>query len=508
MGVLSISRDFIPWQLLGPLLDAPQRIRLSPISKKSIRTSHNLLLRILGENRIIYGVTTGFGKLSQVSISDPDRRTLQLNLVRSHACGVGDPLDLGITRLVMVLKIMTFAKGYSGISLQLVQLMVDMLNHDILPLIPRKGSVGASGDLAPLAHLALTLIGEGEVHYQERVMPAMLALREAGLKPIILEAKEGLSLLNGTQVSTALAIKALDQTHNLLNTADISGALSTEASLSSRAIFRSVIHKLKHHKGQHQAAQNVWQILEGSEIVSSHRNCERIQDPYSIRCIPHVHGASRDIFMGVQKIIENELNSVSDNPLILKTGEVVNSGHFHAEPVAQAMDSLCIAMSEIGAIAERRIHYIMKGIDEIIPPFAALSPGLESGFMLAHVTSAALASENKTLSHPASVDSISTSAGQEDFVSMAPWAGRKCLRILQNVRSILAIELLVSASVNFRFHKVLKPGKGIIPLMNLLKHHLSFSKGDHPYSKDIKIITELIRKRKIVNSVKRKINLE
>ncbi len=508
MGALSISRDFLPWRELGPLLDAPLRIRLTPKSQQAIKTSYNLLLRILGENRIIYGVTTGFGDLSQVSINKHDRRTLQLNLVRSHACGVGKPLDLGVTRLVMVLKIMTFVKGYSGIRPQVVQLMVNMLNHDMLPVIPRKGSVGASGDLAPLAHVALTLIGEGEVHYQERVLPAMLALREAGLKPVVLEAKEGLSLVNGTQVSTALAIKALDQAYNILKTADISGALSTEASLSSRAIFRSVIHKLKHHKGQHQAARNVWRILESSEIVSSHRDCERIQDPYSIRCIPHVHGASRDIFMGAQKIIENEINSVSDNPLILETGEVVNSGHFHAEPVAQAMDILSIAMSEIGAIAERRIHYIMKGIDDSIPPFAALDPGLESGFMLPHVTSAALASENKSLAHPASVDSLSTSAGQEDFVSMAPWAGRKCLRILENVRSILAIELLVAASVISRFHKKLKPGKGIRPLMNLLKHHLAFSRGDRPYSKDIEIITDLIRKRKIVISVNRHINLE
>ncbi len=501
MGSLKISDRIIQWQDFIPLLKGPVRLYLSPKIKKCIQDSHVQLKIILKENRMIYGVTTGFGKLAQVSISPEDRRLLQLNLVRSHACGVGKPLDLGITRVVMALKILTFAKGYSGVRLDLVQLMVEMLNHDILPVIPRKGSVGASGDLAPLAHLARALIGEGEVHYQDRVMPAMLALKEAGLKPIVLEEKEGLSLINGTQVSTALAVKAMAEADNLLLTADISGALSTEASLSSRAVFRPIIHKLKKHKGQHLTAKNVWKLLADSEIVSSHKSCERIQDPYCIRCIPHVHGASREIFSSAEKIVNNEINSVSDNPIILKNGEVVNSGHFHAEPIAQAMDGLSIALSEIGAISERRIHYFMKGIGENIPPFATNNPGLESGYMLAHVTSAALASENKSLAHPASVDSISTSAGQEDFVSMAPWAGRKCLRILENVCAILAIELLVSSGVNARFHKKMKPGKGIKPVMNLLKRHIKFSKGDHPYSEDIEVITELIQSGKIRNCI-------
>ncbi|MEE8336201.1 MAG: histidine ammonia-lyase [Candidatus Neomarinimicrobiota bacterium] len=508
MKKLLISGELLTWENLAPLLKEPMVVRLTPDSRKTLKLSHRRFIKILAGDRKIYGVTTGFGKLSQISISKNDRRLLQLNLVRSHAAGVGRPLSLGITRVVMVLKILTFIKGYSGVRPELVQLMLDLLKHDILPLMPRKGSVGASGDLAPLAHLGLALIGEGLVHYQNREMPSMLALKEAGLKPLELEEKEGLSLVNGTQVSSALAIRALAESKNILNTADISGALSTEASLSSRAVFRSDIHALKLHPGQQQTAENVWNLLDDSKIVSSHHDCERIQDPYSIRCIPHVHGTGRDIFSAVEKIINNEINSISDNPLILKNGEIVNSGHFHGEPIAQAMDCLAISMAEIGAISERRIHYFMKGIEPDIPPFAALNPGLESGLMMVHVTATALASENKTLTHPASVDSISSSAGQEDFVSMAPWAGRKCHKVAKNVITILAVELLVGTSVNLRFHKTLKPGIGIRPVINLIKRHLNFSRGDHEYSRDLKIIFDLIYSGKIVNSVKKIINWE
>ena len=276
-----------------------------------------------------------------------------------------------------------------------------------------------------------------------------------------------MSLINGTQISTALAIRALYDSMNLLMLADISGALSTEASLSSMMVFDPKVHKLKKHKGQLDAATNVFRLLKSSEIVKSHQNCERIQDPYSIRCLPHVHGSSREVFINAERIINNELNSVSDNPLIFPNGKIMNSGHFHAEPVAQAIDSLSIAMAEIGAIAERRIHFLMKGIDNKVPLFGAKEPGLESGFMLTQVTAAALASENKTLAHTASIDSISTSAGQEDFVSMAPWAAISCLKILKNIRRILAIELLVASNINYRFHKKLFSGNGLKTVMTL-----------------------------------------
>ena len=507
MGRLLISTNSINWKELSPLLSSACRISLSSDAKSSIKTSNIVLNQILRSNKKVYGVNTGFGKLSNVSISSNDIKDLQLNLVRSHACGVGKTLDLGVTRVSMVLKLMTWAKGYSGIRPVLAKLLVDMLNHDILPLMPRQGSVGASGDLAPLAHLALAMIGEGQVHFQDRTMPSLLALKEANLEPITLEAKEGLSLINGTQVSTALGIRSLFESEKLLKTADISGALSTEASLSTNVVFNPIVHKLKKHPGQIKVAENIYNLLKGSEIVKSHNDCGQVQDPYSIRCMPHVHGASRDVFNNVENIINNELNSISDNPLVFQNGQIMNSGHFHAEHVAQALDSLSIAMSEIGAIAERRINYFMKGIGDRIPMFGAVNPGLESGFMLAQVTAAALASENKTLAHPASVDSISTSAGQEDFVSMAPWSGRKCLRIISHIRSILAIEILVSGNINHRFHKKLSSAIGLNSIMKLLKKSKVLTSKDHPLHTDIEIIDHLIKSGTILKILSKHINL-
>lgn len=508
MAGLLIAENFITCQDLAPLLDGPTRIRLSRRRQQDVRAAHLRLEELLARNTPIYGVTTGFGHLSQVAISPRDRRQLQLNLVRSHAAGVGKNFDPGFTRLVLGLKLLTLTRGYSGVRPELVEQLLNFLRHDILPLIPRQGSVGASGDLAPMAHLALGLIGEGMVHFQDRIIPAMLALKETGLQPLVLEPKEGLSLVNGTQVSTALGVKAVLEAEKVLKTADIAAALSVEASLSSRAIFKRSIHRLKRHPGQRLVARNIWNCLQNSSIVQSHYNCERIQDPYSIRCIPHVHGTSRDIYSAVRKMVENEINSISDNPLILKNGELVNSGHFHAEPVAQALDSLTLALAEIGAISERRTHFSMKGIDDRVPPFGAHDPGLESGFMLSHVTAAALASENKTLAHPASVDSLPTSGGQEDFVSMAPWAGRKCLRVLKNVVQILAIEILVAGNAISVFHRGLDGGKGTQGVMNLLRRHIRFAQGDHPYHEDIATISNLIQAGKIIHSVARRIALE
>ena len=489
------------------ILENPIRTKLSPNVKTAIDKSHRIFNKLLKNNVKIYGVNTGFGKLANVSINPDDQKQLQLNLIRSHAAGVGKPLDYGLVRVVMFLKLLTYAKGNSGIRRKVANQLVEFINHDILPVIPRKGSVGASGDLAPMAHMALALIGEGEVHFQDRVMPSMLALKEVGLEPITLYPKEGLSLINGTQVSTAFAIKALSEAKLLLQAADIIGALSVESSLSSRKVFHSEIHKLKTHKGQRLVAKNVWDLLKNSEIVKSHNNCERVQDPYSIRCIPHIHGASRESFNSALQMVNQEINSVSDNPLIMQNGSVYSSGHFHAEFIAQAMDILAIAMSEIGAISERRINYFMKGIDDAIPPFVVSKPGIESGAMIVHVTAASLASENKTLAHPASVDSISTSAGQEDIVSMAPWAGRKALRINENVSYILAAELLVAARATILFHKKLKSGVGTSPLINLIKKNLKIQNGDHPFNADLEKLKELILSGKIVKAVNKQVKI-
>jgi histidine ammonia-lyase len=503
MPILPISTGSYKSTDFQPFFKGPVKVRLNAPARKAIKISNLAFLSALEKNTRIYGVNTGFGKLSQITINKPDQRSLQLNLVRSHAAGVGPSFDLALTRIIMFLKLLTFAKGKSGVRLELVELLIKFLNHDILPVIPRQGSVGASGDLAPMSHLALALIGESDVHFQDRIMPSMLAMKEVSIEPIKLEPKEGLSLINGTQVSTAIAIKAVLEAENLIKTADIAGSLSVEASLSSQKVFHSAVHELKKHKGQRICAANIYKMLSGSEIIKSHENCDRVQDPYSFRCQPHVHGTSRDILKMVKGIVENEINSVSDNPLIFENGNVLNSGHFHAEPIAQSMDSLAIGMSEIGAISERRTHYIMKGIVERVPAFLADNPGLESGSMMAHITAASLASENKTLAHPASIDSIPTSGGQEDFVSMAPWAGRKLLRIMENVGKILAIETLVASRASIVYHKKYQPGKGTKPVLNYLKKQISFKKGDHPLQKDIEIIHGLIKKSSLINVVQK-----
>ena len=308
MPALSITNKFCSLEYFLSCLNGPIKVRLNSDSKKSIQKSHKLLLQLLDKGEKIYGVTTGFGDLSSIPINDTDQKKLQLNLIRSHATGVGKSFDLGITRVIILLKLLNWSKGVSGVRTKLVQLLQELLNHDILPVIPRQGSVGASGDLAPLAHMALPLIGEGLVNFQDRIMPAMLAMKEVGIDPIILEPKEGLSLINGTQVSTAIAIKACLEAENVLKVADLSGAISVEASLSSRSVFKSDIHKLKNHPGQRIVASNIWNLLDKSEIVLSHKNCDRLQDPYSFRCIPQVHGISRENYKCAKEIVEKALN--------------------------------------------------------------------------------------------------------------------------------------------------------------------------------------------------------
>lgn len=490
-----------------PFLRKRGKLQVTSEVKSKILHSHNLLTKLIDSDETIYGLNTGFGALSKYRIPKEDRLQLQLNLVRSHATGVGNPFEAGITRIILILKLINFCHGYSGIRWEVVQIIRDLINHDVLPLIPSKGSVGASGDLAPLAHMALTLIGEGEVHFSDRILPSIVALKEAGLEPIVLQQKEGLSLVNGTQVSTALAICGLLRLQNIFKVADIIGAMSVESCLFSRLVFHPKIHRLKKHPGQLQSATNVWKLLAKSEIVASHKDCDHIQDPYSFRCIPHIHGASRELFTGAKRIIENEINSVSDNPLILPdTGEVVTSGHFHAEVVAQTSDTLSIAASEMGAVSERRIARMMEGIGDNIPIFLAETPGIDSGYMMLQVTAASLVSENKSLSHPASVDSLPTSAGKEDFVSMSTWAGRKLLKILENVESILAIELIVSCHA-LDLYKPLKPGIGTKIARNYIRRHIKFVKNDRILTHEIEQAIDLVKGRSLVQAVERVVKL-
>ena len=395
----------------------------------------------------IYGLNTGFGKLARTRIAPGQLAQLQRNLVLSHAAGVGEPLPAPVVRLILLLKANGLARGYSGVGRAVVESLLALLRHDVLPVIPAQGSVGASGDLAPLAHLSLVLIGEGEATVGGRRLPGCDALAAAGLAPLVLGPKEGLALLNGTQVSTALALAHVLEAGDLLHAALVIGALSVDAARGSDAPFDARLHVLRGHAGQVECAEGYRRLLEHSAIRASHmRDDERVQDPYCLRCQPQVVGACLDQLRRSLGVLAIEANAVSDNPIhFADSGELVSGGNFHAEPVAFAADGAAIAIAELGALAERRVALLIDSSMSGLPPFLSPAPGLNSGFMLAHVTAAALASENKSLAHPASVDSMPTSANQEDHVSMATFAARRLSAMNANTRAILAIEYLAAA---------------------------------------------------------------
>ena len=408
---------------------------------------------IAGGKDAVYGINTGFGKLASVRIAPDDLATLQRNLILSHCCGVGAPLPTDIVRLIMALKLISLGRGASGVQPATVELIEAMLAKNVVPVVPEKGSVGASGDLAPLAHMTAAMIGEGEAFFAGERMGARDALAKAGLKPVVLAAKEGLALINGTQVSTALALAGLFRAHRAANSALITGALSTDAAMGSSAPFVAEIHTLRGHPGQIETAAALRALMAGSEIRDSHlEGDERVQDPYCIRCQPQVDGACLDLLRSAARTLETEANAVTDNPLVLSDGSVVSGGNFHAEPVAFAADQIAIAVCEIGAIAQRRVALLVDPkLSYGLPPFLAKNAGLNSGMMIAEVTSAALMSENKQMAFPASVDSTPTSADQEDHVSMACHGARRLLQMTDNLAGIVGIEAVVAAQgLDFR----------------------------------------------------------
>lgn len=422
-------------------------ITLSESAYPGIERAAARIAEVAAGNAPVYGVNTGFGKLASIRIESADVATLQRNLILSHCCGVGEPLTQDIVRLIMVLKLMSLGRGASGVRPDIVALMQAMLKAGVLPVIPEKGSVGASGDLAPLAHMAAAMIGEGEAFYEGERLPAADALSHAGLEPVVLSAKEGLALINGTQVSTALALAGLFRAERALQAAIVTGALSTDAAMGSTAPFAEEIHTLRGHRGQIEVAGTLRALLEGSQIRASHaENDERVQDPYCLRCYPQVAGACLDVLRQAATTLEIEANAATDNPLVLSDGEVVSGGNFHAEPVAFAADMIALAVAEIGSISQRRIAMLVDpALSFGLPAFLSPKPGLNSGLMIAEVTSAALMSENKQLSHPASVDSTPTSANQEDHVSMACHGARRLLQMTQNLFNIVGIEALTGA---------------------------------------------------------------
>lgn len=478
---------------LRHLLAGRARLSIEPAFWPAVEASAAAVAAAVERGEPAYGINTGFGKLAKVHIANDQLERLQLNLVRSHAVGVGEWLDDATVRLVLALKAASLARGASGVRRELIEALLALYNAGVLPCVPSQGSVGASGDLAPLAHLTLALLGEGEVRIDGRVVPAAEGLRHAGLEPMALAAKEGLALLNGTQVSTALAIRALFEAEDVFAAAVVTGALSVDAARGSDAPFDPRVQALRGQPGQSDVAAVYRRLLDGSGIRASHRvNDERVQDPYSLRCQPQVMGACLDLIRNAGRTLLIEANAVTDNPLVFEdSGEVISGGNFHAEPVAFAADTLALAIAEVGALSERRIALLIDASLSGLPPFLVQEPGVNSGFMIAHVTAAALASENKTLAHPASVDSLPTSANQEDHVSMATFAARKLADMATNVRHIIAIELLAAAQ-GIDFHRPLRSSGRLEEAHALIRSKVPRYDQDRVFAPDIAAVEQLI----------------
>ena len=465
MQALHIDGNTLTLAELRQVVHDRRAVLLAPDAREKMQQARAAVEAVVANNEVAYAITTGVGKLSDVRIAPEQIRELQVNLVRSHCAGVGEPLSEAATRAMMLLRANSLAKGYSGVRPLLVDTLCEMLNRGVHPVVPSQGSVGASGDLAPLAHLALALIGEGEVLFEGKPTASAEALKRAQIKPVVLEAKESISLINGTQAMLALGTLAVLQGETLVDSADVIGALSLDALLGTDAAFDERIHRARPHAGQSRTAENLRRMLAGSKLRDSHRDCARVQDAYSLRCMPQVHGAVRDAIAHCRQVFEIEMNSAVDNPLVFvksaqpgaavphgNGGEIISGGNFHGQPLAFALDFLGIALSALAGISERRLERMVNpALNEGLPAFLAPGAGLNSGFMLAQVTAAALVSENKVFAHPASVDSITTSGNKEDYVSMGMTAGLKLEKIVENTTNVLAIEAAAAAqALDFR----------------------------------------------------------
>ncbi len=501
--VVEIDGENLTIEQLESVARDHEKVKLAGICKEKIKASREVVQEKLKGEEDIYGINTGFGDLANVKIDGKKTEELQENLIRSHASGIGEPLEKDIVRGTMLLRANTLAKGHSGIRRKVIELLLDLLNNEVHPVIPAKGSVGASGDLAPLAHMSLVLIGEGEAEYEGEILSGEEALHRAGLEAIKLEAKEGLALLNGTQVMTAIGVLALQDGKRVLKSAQIASAMSLEALMGTDAVFDERIHQVRPHEGQLRCAENLRKLTEDSDIIESHKECEKVQDPYTLRCMPQVYGAAKDAFEYVERILEVEMNSANDNPLVFHDGDVISGGNFHGQPIALALDFFGAAISEIGNISERTTDKLMYEEESGLPRFLTEESGLNSGFMIAQYTAASLVSENKVLAHPASVDSIPTSAGQEDHVSMGTISARHSREIVHNVENIVAIEL-ISAAQALEFHD-LSPGKGVKAAYDFLREHIDPLKRDRSLNPDMRKARELITKGHLVEEVEKEI---
>ena len=509
MNALIIDEHDLTFSDIANFLDNNPPVKISDSVIQKIERSREIISSIVSNGRTVYGVNTGFGKFSNIKIERDQTEELQRRLVLSHAAGVGDPMPVFLVRMMMLLKLKNLSQGYSGVRFKTVELLRDLINNNITPVVPEKGSVGASGDLAPLAHMSLVLIGEGEAIVDDKRVPAKQALQVKNLQPIKLAAKEGLALLNGTQTIQAFGLWSLIHAENLIKAADIIGSISLEALLGTLTAFDERIQNIRRHPGQQKVAWNFRKILSDSPIVQSHKeDAHKVQDAYSLRCIPQVHGAVRDGFEYVKSVFEREMNGVTDNPLVFpEQGDVLSGGNFHGEPVALAADYLGILISELASLSERRIEHMMDPAESDLVAFLARDGGLNSGFMIAHVTSAALVSENKVLAHPASVDSIPTSANKEDHVSMGTHAARKAMEIIKNAENVLAIELLCACQA-LELRKPLEPSPVTGKILELVREHIPYLNSDRYMHPDIITAQKLITEKKIVKKVEEFVNLQ
>ncbi|HHI79438.1 MAG TPA: histidine ammonia-lyase [Planctomycetes bacterium] len=484
------------------LSEDPPQLELAPETREALGTSRAVIEEVLAAGRTVYGVNTGFGRLAHVRIADDQLQQLQRNLILSHATGVGEPLSIGVSRLMLLLRIKALCRGCSGVRVALVERLIDLFNRNWIPVIPQQGSVGASGDLAPLAHMALCLLGMGEVWKDGVRRPTAEVYQEEGVEPFVLQAKEGLGLINGTQCMTAIGVMAWLEAERLADTADIACAMSLEALRGSIQPFRAEVHDARGQLGQQETARHLRRLLEGSEILPSHADCHKVQDAYSLRCVPQVHGAVRDCLRFVRGVLEAEINAATDNPLVFASGEVISAGNFHGQPVGQAMDFLGISLSTLGNISERRIEQMVNPALSGLPAFLAPEPGIQSGLMIPQVVAASLASENKVLAHPSSVDTIPTSANQEDHVSMGTTAARHARDIARNTARILGIELICGAQ-GLEFDRSLRAGKGVEAAYACLRERVPPLEGDRFLAPDLEEAFQLVLQGKIQDAAAR-----
>ena len=509
MNALHINGNDLTLEAVREVAVERRAVLLLPDARQVVDRARSVVDEIVASNKLAYAITTGVGKLSDVRIAGDQIRELQVNLVRSHAVGVGEPLSAAETRAMMLLRANSLAKGHSGVRALVIDTLCEMLNRGVTPYVPSQGSVGASGDLAPLAHLALALIGEGEcLDEKGGRIPSADALKRAQIKPLTLEAKESISLINGTQAMLALGTLSLLAAEILVDSADVLGGISCDALKGTDTAFDERIHTARPHRGQTRTAANLRRMLEGSQIRESHRDCGRVQDAYSLRCIPQVHGAVRDTLAHCREVFEIEANSAVDNPLVFITdpkqalGDVISGGNFHGEPLAFALDFLAIALSALAGISERRIERLVNpALSEGLPPFLAPGAGLNSGFMMPQVTAAALVSENKVLAHPASVDSITTSGNKEDYVSMGMTAASKLKRIVDNTRNVLAIEAMAVAQAP-DFLAPLKSSKPGQAAHAAIRSVCPTMETDRVMYKDLERISTLIASGKVAEAIR------